>query len=292
MSSNALYAMRPWGCHSLPFVALLLLAALPAPAHADGEPAAWVGRTLRPVDSTSIRMVRERVVIALSPNRARVAATFIFRNEGPECEQIIAFPADAARDFRAWVDGAQVEGGTQSPSFERLYSWTASFPANGEREGRVAYQARRDASREGSLVDTHFTYILTTGRRWKGPIGSAEIVLNLRDIQHHQILDLHPAGHTRTPSGYRWLLRNVEPDQDVRVRFHTSPVTVIVRLADGSDWPYSGYPPIVRADTVLISARFLERRGASTAEWDNTTKTFTARRGPLAVRCQLGSREA
>lgn len=278
-------------------LALLSCLALSPIALADGEPAAWVGRTLRPVDSDSIRMVRERVVIDLSPNRARVTATFIFRNEGPECEQIIAFPAGerglvTTRDFRAWVDGAQVEVGTQSPSFEHLYYWTASFPANGEREVRVAYQTRRDTSIGGSLADTHFTYILTTGRRWKGPIGSAEIVLNLRDIQHHQILDLQPAGHTRTPSGYRWLRRDVEPEQDVRVRFHTSPLAVIVRLADGRDWLYSGYPPIVRDDTVLISARFLEQTAASTAEWDNITKAFTARRGPLAVRCQLGSREA
>ncbi len=297
MYSSARHPVRSWGRRLLLLLALLPLAAPPTSARADGEPAAWVGRSLQPVDSDSVRMVRERVLIDLSPNGARVSATFVFRNEGPACDQIIAFPAGGqgivnVRNFRAWVDGAQVEVGTHSPSFEHLYYWTASFAAGGEREVRVAYEVRRDASMEGWLVDTDFTYILTTGRRWKGPIGSAEIVLNLRDIQHHQILDLKPAGHTRTRTGYRWLLRDFEPDQDVGVRFHTSPVTVIARGANGRDWDYWGHPPITRGSTLLISARFLQRRGASTAEWDNTTKTFTARRGPLAIRCQLGSREA
>lgn len=276
----------------LPFLGLLLLAALPTPASADGEPAAWLGETLQPVDSDSVRMVRERVVIDLSPNRAAVTATFIFRNEGPQREQIIAFPADTARDFRAWVNGAPVEVGTQSPSFEHLYYWTASFPEGAERTVRVSYRTWRDDHLEGPITDTEFTYILITGRRWKGPIGSAEIILNLRDIHHRQILDLQPAGHTRTPTGYRWLLRDIEPDQNVRVRFHTSPVTVTARRADGRDWGYWGYPPIIRGSTVLISAGFLRSAGGFTPQWDNTTKTFTARRGPLAIRCQLGTREA
>ena len=264
-------------------------------AHADGEPAAWVGSSLRPIDSDSIRMVGERVVICLSPTTAAVKANFVFENEGNDCEQVIAFPAYGADNFRAWVSGREVETGRQQRdglTDEGLFYWTVSFPAGARRTVHVRYETRRDTLLGGALGVQNFTYILTTGRRWKGPIGTAEIVLKLVDVKHSQIAELRPPGYTRTRTGYRWMLHDIEPTQNVRVRFRTTPLKVVVRRAGGNDWAYRGYPPLVRGDTVLISSRLLRSAGYFSAEWNNTTKTFTARRGPLTIRCQVGSREA
>jgi len=299
MYSSARRPVRSWARRLLLSLALLPLAAPPTPARADGEPATWYGPTLVPVTSESIRMVRERVVVELSPLRAKVDATFVFENEGAATEQVVAFPdigwvGASLHAFRTWVDGTEVDVGFQKGGADAgLHYWTVDFPAGSQRVVRVRYETVRDPVQVGNymLVDD-FTYVLTTGARWKGPIGRAEIVLDLVDLTHDQIIGAHPKTSERTEAGYRWVLHDIEPTGNVVVRFHRSPVVLACKRFDGSEMHYAGYPPLVRGRTVLISSRILRRAGRFTPEWDNATKTFTARRGPLVVRCQAGSREA
>jgi len=248
--------MRARGRCLPPLLALLLPAALPTPAHADGEPATWFGPTLVPVSSDSIRMARERVEIELSPLRAKVDATFFFQNEGAATEQVVAFPdigwpGGSLHAFRTWVDDTEVDVGFQKGGADAgLHYWTVGFAAGAQRAVRVRYETVREPAQVGQymLVD-HFVYVLTTGARWKGPIGRAEIVLDLVDLTHDQITGAHPEGCERTEGGYRWVLRDIEPTGNVAVYFHRSPVALTCERFDGSETDYEGYPPLVRGRT-------------------------------------------
>ncbi|NIM06952.1 MAG: DUF4424 domain-containing protein [Armatimonadetes bacterium] len=280
-------------------VSVLATAVSAPPLLADGEPLAWVGDSLQPVDNDSIRMVWERVIITLSPMSAEVGADFIFRNDGETCEQVMGFPAhrfgrSPMRDFEAWVEGNKVEVQRQTEAFaEHLYYWKVAFPKGSQRRVRVRYRTQRDLSMPSpSLYKDTFIYVLRTGAHWKGSIGHAEIDVNLVDMEPDQVISLEPAGFERTPSGYRLVLENFEPDEDVRITFNPSGLKVVYRDPLGRDREYHGHPPLVRGKTALISSKTFYYGRVCKPEWDAAAGTFTVKRGPLTIRCQVGSRKA
>jgi hypothetical protein len=62
-----------------------------------------------------------------------------------------------------------------------------------------------------------FTYRLTTGARWAGPIGDLRITV---DHLHDALLYVAPAGYQREPGRLTWTLADHEPTEEVIIIPH------------------------------------------------------------------------
>ena len=106
-------------CRWMMVVGLLLVALMPVrSAAADAAPMEGAGGNLKPVESSQVVMVSERVDIWPHPDvrgfwgYARVRAVFNFRNDGPAADVLMGFPLAGreygwifAQDFSVMIDG-------------------------------------------------------------------------------------------------------------------------------------------------------------------------------------------
>jgi|GEM_PF-5183357 len=144
----------------------------------------------------SIRMVSEDLKIRIrSRDTARVDVLFTFRNEGEATSVTMAFPENyeirvgrSLRHFRTWVDGEHVHawrqvvmaGDPHSPAggdelCEAVWLKRVHFKANQTHLVRVSYIGLTSGGTDGNRS---FSYTLTTGATWKGPIGKCKITVS------------------------------------------------------------------------------------------------------------------
>ena len=70
------------------------------------------------------------------------------------------------------------------------------------------------------LIYRKATYILTTGRGWKGPIGRCDINVEFDGFKSENvILPLVPAGAQLHETGIRWRLKDLEPETNVSIAY-------------------------------------------------------------------------
>ena len=220
------------------------------PAHADiAPPARPPGSNLVPgEEGTQVQMVEELVVIEVqgSPwpgepisnlvrDWARVTATFVMLNQGPVEESMqVGFPLADPRgmgdgwgefpeieDLQAWVEGSWVPTTrVPSPASEPLFAnmpplaWAVfdvTFPPGEAVEIEVKYSQRAS----GYHPQSEFLYILETGAGWKGPIGSAELVVRLPYLatSENVLVDYSTDGIHFKGREARWTFQDLEPER-------------------------------------------------------------------------------
>ena len=191
-------------------------------------------------EGTQVQMVRERVVLTLSPDgsKATVQGVYIMRNQG-EGEETLAvhYPLRSLFDqcegeeiegLRVWVNDRpvstrRVEGRPIPAHCDAPSPWAAfeaTFPPGEEVTLRVTYQQ----ATWGYSPYRVLTYILETGAGWRGRIEEAEIRVRLPYTATEETIPLGKSfwGYGRgTTPGARlegqevvWHFRDLEPTRE------------------------------------------------------------------------------
>lgn len=202
--------------------------------------------------NTSISMDSEQVVVDLYKDSAIVECHFYMKNDSNAQQLTIGFPEMNFHYFRQ-NDGAEInnfsvyENGekiklislhqpeTASTNEQVLFSgiinqksedqpwfiWNSSFDKDELKTIVVRYSLPYGAMKNGSR---YFTYLLNTGSGWKGNIGKADIVVNLKDIQPDLILKAVPENYKITGNQLSWSFSNFEPTttDDIKIYYEPS----------------------------------------------------------------------
>jgi hypothetical protein len=194
---------------------------------ADDGSLETVGGAARLMKERDVRMVSETVRARVSRERVDVDCVFVLRNEGPADTVLIGFPDGPIEpdehepnleSFRSWVDGVEVKcervmdasAGAEVGDWTTASWWTkrVAFAPKAERTIRNHYRV----SPAFFPIDGTggFRYALWTGASWKGPIGSAKVVVTLQGMPLEWVTGTEPEAR-RDGRTFEWTLRNFEP---------------------------------------------------------------------------------
>lgn len=190
-------------------IGLLAIWSLPAYADVGPPPVYSQGGILQTdTEATSVSMADEKVVLKYGQPEGEndwdmimpvhVKATFTMRNTGANDETLqVYFPTDdssfisgyngeygivtnftvngqlLSKDDIAKV-GATIDGKAESIS---AYQWSETFPAGEDTNITISY----DGASGKDYEVYYLTYVLGTGRGWKGPIGKGTVSFELPD---------------------------------------------------------------------------------------------------------------
>lgn len=265
------------------------------------------------VNHPSVRMVSETVTIRLTDKSAKVHCEFLFRNEGKKCTVKMGFPEKAwasgegspmmrLSGFRSWVDGKPIKcvykpGKISRKTYdERSYdAWYVKdipFGAGQTRTVVDEYSTELGSSEDSMMTNyqklLNFTYILRTGRNWKGPIGKAVIIVDTSGMSaDHYELWPDPPGFIRSKGKISWTLTNFEPKSDISIEFIPRFPELNGKMVDSELWR-----PFSRNNGVTMTGpRFLEDLGAK-VEYPETAGFFLIRYNGHTLRLTPGSKTA
>jgi len=286
---------------------VVLLAVAVAPAFADDGRIGPHGGVVALIDGEDEQIIMRsaRVYVDMTPERATVDCRFVFENAGPATTVLMGFPEEAheesgpkegggLRAFRAWVDGVRVkttwrldEGGRD---YRGWHTKRVHFSRGQTRTVRDTFQPSY-----GGVVGRlkYFTYPMSTGASWKGPIGLMEVTVRLRGFGGKTIEPLDPEPTWRRGGELGWRWRDIEPGKGapawVTVCFCPWYADVFV---NGKRWQGDALDhPELRGRRVFVPLKGASWRLANTLRYDGDTRSaYIVRRGrPLKV--TVGSRD-
>lgn len=214
----------------------VLLLFLSVAACANDGAITGVGGTITPMQGhPSVRLVREKVDVRIGWESAKVRCEFVFKNEGPATTVKMGFPEEATgvdvgpirssdlKNFSSWVDGKPVKTtfvptrpGPASPG-ETYRAWhvkNVSFKAD---QTRVVVDEYTSPLGQDSMGGRSFSYILMTGKSWKGKIGEAVVNLDASDVASFYEPQFSDAleGHVNKGGMIVWTAEDFEPSANV-----------------------------------------------------------------------------
>ncbi len=218
---------------------------------ADIKPVQIKAKTIYPGNKTSVRMESEKVVIDLYNDSSVVKCSFNMKNLGEYEKLQIGFPemdfyhyhliseseklnrfevkengkaikfylSDSLKnnkEFRRKIDSYQI--------IQDWYLWDGEFEKGESKTIEVQYSLPF-----GMLYKSNkrfFTYLLSTGANWKGTIGKAEIIINLKDIAMDSIISQQPNGSVIGNNQLTWTFLDFEPttNNDIKVYYNSSKI--------------------------------------------------------------------
>jgi hypothetical protein len=107
---------------------------------------------------------------------------------------------------------------------EEWYLWESEFQQGETKTIEVQYSLPF-----GMLYKTNerfFTYLLSTGANWKGTIGKAEIIVNLKDIEIDSLISQQPNNCLITNKQLKWVFSDFEPttNDDIKINYNSSKI--------------------------------------------------------------------
>lgn len=216
---------------------LLFIAAY---AFANDSRVVGAGGSVSPLtEDTSIRMVEE--TIRLIPAKGWTRVDFTFRNDSSKPVTVqMGYPEIGGGDiagkdywtnhvgfkrFRTWVDGRRVRAvrtpGSRPPEGGYRFYWvkTVKFGPRQTRKVRVETLSPLSEVSDGSRF---LGYTLRTGANWKGKIGKAKVIIDLRGIAD-QVTFTYPNWIRRNGDRAYIEYRDFEPTWDNDVSVHWNP---------------------------------------------------------------------
>jgi len=218
---------------------------------ADIAPNPIKAKSISPKDQTSIRMESEKVIIDLYNDSSVVKCLFNMKNLGEQEKLQIGFPEmtfhyyrqkskmDEAnrfqvkengkvvnfdfsdslkydKDYRKKVESYQIK--------EEWYLWESEFQQGESKTIEIQYSLPF-----GMLYKTNerfFTYLVSTGANWKGTIGKAEIIVNLKDIEIDSLISQQPINCVITNDQLKWTFLDFEPttNDDIRINYNSNKI--------------------------------------------------------------------
>jgi hypothetical protein len=232
-------------------IAILTIICLQTKLFADIAPNPIKAKSISPKDKTSIRMESEKVIIDLYNDSSVVTCLFNMKNLGEQEKLQIGFPemsfyhyrqkskVDEANRFQVKENGIAVYFGfSDSLRFnevyrkkvesyqikEEWYLWESEFKQGESKTIEVQYSLPF-----GMLYKTNerfFTYLLSTGANWKGTIGKAEIIINLKDIEMDSIVSHQPDNCVKSHNQLTWTFSDFEPTtkDDIKIHYNSSKI--------------------------------------------------------------------
>ena len=218
---------------------------------ADIAPNPIKAKSISPKDQTSIRMVSEKVIIDLYNDSSVVKCLFNMTNLGEQEKLQIGFPEMSFHYYRqkSKVEEAnrfQVKENGEVVNFEfsdslryndeyrkkeefyqikeEWYLWKSEFKQGESKMIEVQYSLPF-----GMLYKTNkrfFAYLLSTGANWKGTIGKAEIIVNLKDIEIDSLISQQPNNCVITRDQLKWTFSDFEPttNDDIKINYNSSKI--------------------------------------------------------------------
>lgn len=262
----------------------------------------------------SVRMVSEVVSIRLTGDQAKVHCVFVFRNEGKRCTVKMGFPEESKAGgegglqkldgFRSSVDGKPVrciyKSGKQkhearSSDINRNSWYVKDVPFGSGQTRTVVDEYSTGLSSESNSMQTwweiplNFTYILCTGRNWKGPIGKATIAVDISGVpQDHYEIKPGPSGFVRAKSAISWSLSNFEPIEDISIDLIPRFPKLNGKIVDPDLWT-----PFTREHGITMTGTgFLDGDGAEIRLPDEDNNFYMITYGKHTLRLTLGSKTA
>lgn len=232
-------------------IVILTLICLQTNLFADISPYPIKAKTIRSKDQTSIRMESEKVIIDLYNDSSVVKCSFNMKNEGEKEKLKIGFPemnfyhyqiksvVDDVTKFRVQENGKEIKFDySDSLRFKEEYRWKVK-----------SYQIKEEwylwdvefQKGESKVIDIQyslpfgmlyrsnkrfFTYLLSTGANWKGTIGKAEIIVNLKDIVMDSIISQKPANCEISDKQLIWTFLDFDPttDHDIKIIYNSDKI--------------------------------------------------------------------
>lgn len=208
---------------------------------------------------TDIRMVYEKVTVDLTLDSSFVHCYFRMHNEGKATDILIGYPdmsyysINAPRNIKStplivFENGRRVNDflNYENPA-KTWYLWETSFEKHETKIITVTYSLPNGTVKNN--LYRKFDYLLSTGAGWKGKIGEAEIIVNLKDFDKDLILKAAPANVTITTNQLVWKYKNLEPtlSNDISISFEKQKGQYTERLK------LVKYPVAVWDDTTILS---------------------------------------
>lgn len=231
--------------------AILTIICLQTNLFADIAPNPIKAKSISPKHQTSIRMESEKVIIDLYNDSSVVKCLFNMKNLGKKEKIQIGFPE---MGFQYYLQnsklietmGFKVKENGMAVNFdfsgslgneeiyrrkvesykikEEWYLWQSEFQQGESKTIEVHYSLPF-----GMLYKTNerfFMYLLSTGANWKGTIGKAEIIINLKDIEMDSIISIRPDNCVKSNKQLIWTFSDFEPSpkNDIRVLYNSSKI--------------------------------------------------------------------
>ncbi|MEK7465977.1 MAG: hypothetical protein AAB074_01065 [Planctomycetota bacterium] len=228
------------------------VAALPARADIGPKPSSEAPglEATGDMKGIDVEMAAEHVALTLGRadrdawvDRLRVEATFEMKNTGGDAALEEGFPIGPVKNMKGFeieIDGAKVEPTlvdrfegkvvpvteAQADQYDETgrhdywYVWEAKYPAGATRVHKVRYALELFAFSEYRRA----SYLLSTGSRWKGPIGKAVVTFRAEEpltLDHvRSARPLH--GGARREGMITWEFEKIEPttEDDIDVQYH------------------------------------------------------------------------
>lgn len=274
-------------------------------AYANDSAVYGVGGAIQPMEEhSSIRMVRERVDVKLYPEHAEVRCEFDFKNESKATTVKMGFPESAWGDvsapkksmftyFRSYVDGKLVRTklATSKPSdaygdYRIWHLKNVPFAAGQTRAVTDKYTSQLGGMSDGTQF---FSYILRTGKTWRGKIGRAVIVVDVSPIvRDYVIQSISPKEYSMRGNKITWVLRDFEPKEDIFIDFDVKRPILNGKKVDGFTSAYT-----IRQGVPFMPARFVEQVKLGTViMWNGKSRLVTVAYGRQTLEMKVGSKKA
>lgn len=218
---------------------------------ADIAPNPIEARSISPKRQTSIRMESEVVTIDLYNDSSVVKCLFRMKNLGKQEKLQIGFPEmsfhyyqqkskmDEAIRFQVKENGKIVSfdfsdslryndvyrKGVESYIIrEEWYLWESKFQEGESKVIEVQYSLPFGMLYKSN--ERFFTYLLSTGADWKGTIGKAEIIINLKDIEQDSIINQKPSNFVISNNQISWSFSDFEPitKDDIKIYYNSNKI--------------------------------------------------------------------
>jgi hypothetical protein len=119
-------------------------------------------------------------------------------------------------EYRKKVESYQIK--------EEWYLWDTEFQKGESKIIEIQYSLPF-----GMLYKSNkrfFTYLLSTGANWKGTIGKAEVIINLKDIVKDSVISQNPVNCIVTDKQLIWSFSDFEPttNHDIKVLYNSNKI--------------------------------------------------------------------
>jgi len=200
-------------------------------AAAGETPLHATGRVVEPLDDVPVWLEAVDVRIVLSDSEVEVSSMFFLTNEGHADTVRTGFRRGCDADIEEFEAIANeplaVETVTDEPvrnAPETELPWWKVFNVPLPDSGKTIdvlnrFRTAPQPVGESELSDRAFTYVLRSGSAWRGTVAHVSVKVYLVNLIPEQFTEISPAGYLVANNLLTWRFTNIEPGEDIRLRF-------------------------------------------------------------------------
>ena len=231
-------------------ILILTIICLHTNMYADIAPFSIEAKTISSKFQTSIRMESEKVIIDLYNDSSVVKCFFYMKNIGEQEKLQIGYPDMSFYHFTSKSNEGVInkfivkenskiikvnipdylkydkKDPDKIPNLLRYkpewFLWESEFQKGESKTIEVQYSLSYGAFYKSNK--RFFTYLLSTGANWKGTIGKAEIIVNIKDIEMDSIITQQPDNSEILNKQLSWTFTDFEPTthHDIKVYYNSN----------------------------------------------------------------------